>query len=181
VIRIISGIYRSRQLKIPNPSTTRPTKDRVREGIFSSINTSIKNAYVVDVFAGSGAMGFEAISRGAKFCLLNDVEEEPFKVLKQNVALLKVEAVTEVKKLDAAALLKELQNKPKIDIIFLDPPYQYPLLNSVIKAIEAMSLLANNGIIIIESDHAFALDASIYQKIKVYTYGKSIVTIGWKT
>jgi 16S rRNA (guanine(966)-N(2))-methyltransferase RsmD len=180
VIRIISGTYRSRQLKIPSPSTTRPTKDRVREGIFSSINASIKDAYVVDVFAGSGAMGFEAISRGAAFCLFNDVEEKPYKVLKQNVALLKVEAVTEITKLDAFSFLKALQNKPKTNIIFLDPPYQYRSLNQVVKTIEEMSLLANNGIIVIESDHPFAFDITIYQKIKVYTYGKSIVTVGWK-
>lgn len=179
MIRIISGIYRSRQLKIPSASTTRPTKDRVREGIFSSIAASIKNAYVVDLFAGSGAMGFEAISRGAKFCVFNDVEEEPFKVLKQNVALLKVEACTEVKRLDAFSLLNELKST-SIDIIFLDSPYQYAKLDQVVKIIEAMSLLAHHGIIVIESDHPFALDTTMYQKIKVYTYGKSIVTIGWK-
>lgn len=179
MIRIISGIYRSRQLKIPNVSTTRPTKDRVREGIFSSIAASIKDAYVVDLFAGSGAMGFEAISRGAKFCVFNDVEEEPFKVLKQNVALLKVEAFSEVKRLDASSLLNDLQST-SIDIIFLDSPYQYAKLDQIVKTIEAMSLLTHHGIIVIESDHPFALDTTLYQKVKVYTYGKSIVTIGWK-
>lgn len=180
MIRIISGIFRSRQLQSPNPDITRPTKDRVREAIFSSIQPSIKDSFVLDLFAGSGAMGFEALSRGARFCWFNDVEQEPNKVLKHNVALLKVEGQSSVSQFDAYQYLKTLKEQSKIDIIFLDPPYQMTGLDSLITAIEAMNLLSNHGIIVIESDKPLILDSQYYPKVKVYTYGKTVVTIGWK-
>lgn len=181
MIRIISGIFRSRQLKSPSPDVTRPTKDRVREAIFSSIQPFIKDSYVVDLFAGSGAMGFEAISRGASFCVFNDIQEEPFKILKQNIGLLKVEGQAEVYNLDAFQCLKVLKEGRKIDTIFIDPPYQNTSLENLIEWIEEMNLLSNHGIIVIESDKQWTLDSHHFSKIKVYTYGKTVVTIGWKT
>ena len=93
-MRIIGGIYRHRNIIFPSEKTTRPTKDRIRESLFSSLGDSIVTKRVLDLFAGSGAYGIEALSRGASFCTFVDLENEPIKCIKTNLTTLKVLAPT---------------------------------------------------------------------------------------
>ena len=96
-MRIIGGIYRHRNIIFPSEKTTRPTKDRIRESLFSSLGDSIVTKRVLDLFAGSGAYGIEALSRGASFCTFVDLENEPIKCIKTNLSTLKIDNAKVVK------------------------------------------------------------------------------------
>ncbi|MEY3431872.1 MAG: ribosomal small subunit methyltransferase, partial [Bacillota bacterium] len=125
MLRIIAGKFRSRKLLQPSLKITRPTKDRVREAIFSAIGPKIIDAVVLDLFAGSGAFGFEALSRGARFVYINDHNPDAIKIIEANKFDLKIEE-TKISQLDALQFIQyAVKNKIQFDIVFLDPPYAY--------------------------------------------------------
>jgi len=142
--RIIGGKFRGKKLVGMSNEKTRPTKDKVREAIFNIIGNKIRDATALDVFAGSGAMGIEAISRGAKHVTFNDIDSEAIKVIKQNLSAIKVENVLVFQK-DYYALLSILPDK--YDIVFLDPPYDMDII-----AQGFLPLLNAGGIIIYERE-----------------------------
>ena len=122
MIRIVSGKYRHLILKQPNVTSTRPTMDKVREALMSSLGFFIQNRTVLDLFAGSGALGLEALSRGAEKCVFVDNNFEAIKTIKENIRLLKIEEETEVIK---SEYMSYLQNSNEIfSLVFLDPPYK---------------------------------------------------------
>lgn len=120
-IRIIGGIHRGRKLSFPNVTDLRPTGDRMRETLFNWLQPKIYNAKCLDLFAGSGALGFEAASRGAKQVIMLDTSLQAITQLQHNVSILRLAQV----KVYQADALKWLQNTPSqtFDIIFLDPPF----------------------------------------------------------
>lgn len=144
-MRIISGKYKGRILKGFNIDGTRPTMDRVKESLFGMIQNKISNSICLDLFAGSGNLGIEALSNGAKTVYFIDKNKEVIKILKQNLKDINGAILING---DYQAALRQL--KIKFDIIFLDPPYKMNLINDAIKKILEYDLLNDDGIIICE-------------------------------
>ena len=144
-MRVIAGTYRSRVLKEVQESTTRSTKDRVKESIFNSIQTNIYDSLVLDLFAGSGALGIEAISRGASHAVLNEFNLNAYKVVVENIDMLAIENAT-ISTLDYVDFL--ISTKETFDIILLDPPYNMDVINEIVQLIVKRKILNDNGIIV---------------------------------
>lgn len=145
-MRIISGKYKGKKLKGFNIEGTRPTMDRVKESLFGMIQNHIPKSTVLDLFAGSGALGLEAISNGALKCYLIDNNPEAIKTISENAQNMTEEII--VKKTDYKKFLKETNET--FDIIFLDPPYKEKQLNKALEIIESRNLLNDNGIVVCE-------------------------------
>jgi 16S rRNA (guanine966-N2)-methyltransferase len=152
-LRIIAGKARGHKLIPPATMETRPTLDRVKEAMFSSIQSYIPEAIVVDVFAGTGSLGLEAASRGASEVYLFDKSSVTFPLLKQNVENLKFQDICFPINIDAYEGLRKLANKgKKFDIIFIDPPYCKEMIPESIKIIKENEMLKVNGIIVTKID-----------------------------
>lgn len=158
-MRIIGGSARSRRFLAPKGSGTRPTQDRVRESLFNIIASKCLEARVLDLFAGSGALGFEALSRGAAEATLVDIDKKVVALLQQNMKLLKLDAPAYVLKSGWGEALKQLAAEHKqFDLIFIDPPYQMENQQHILKQITAKGLLAPGGWIVYEHDENHEAD-----------------------
>lgn len=152
-MRIISGHARGTKLVTLSGENTRPTLDRVKEPLFSIIQSKIQDAYVLDLFSGSGALALESLSRGAKTAVLCDNNIEAIKIINQNVEKTKLKDKAIIIKDDYIKCLEKLKNKKmKFDLIFLDPPYKENFAIIALKKILELNLISNNGIIILETD-----------------------------
>lgn len=149
-MRIISGLARGTKLYTLEGENTRPTLDRVKEPLFSIIQTYIKDSVVLDLFAGSGALGLEALSRGAKKAVLCDKSYEAINIIKNNIKKTHMEEKTEILCMDYKKCISTLEDK--FDIIFIDPPYKLDLAIKSVEMILEKDLLLEEGIIIIETD-----------------------------
>ena len=152
-MRIIGGKHRGAKLYTLEGLDTRPTLDRVKEPLFSILQFDLPDATVLDLFAGSGALGLEAISRGAKKAFLCDKSSKANHIIEQNVEKLREKSKVEIINkdyLDSLELLKK--QKIKFDIIFLDPPYQTDFAEKTAEKIVQYGLLQKDGRIIIETD-----------------------------
>lgn len=150
-MRVISGIARGTKLNSIDNLSTRPTLDRVKEPLFSIIQNYIEEANILDLFAGSGALGIEALSRGAAYCTFCDKSYESIKMLKQNLQKTKLEYNSTIFIQDYKKCLKQLIGK-KYNIIFIDPPYKLNIAVNSIKLILEYKIIAKDGIIILETD-----------------------------
>lgn len=152
-MRIIAGKARGHKLIPPATMETRPTLDRVKEAIFSTIQLYIPEAVVVDVFAGTGSLGLESASRGASEVYLFDKSSVTFPLLKQNVENLKFQDFCFPINTDAYEGMKKLAIKgKKFDIIFIDPPYCKEMIPEAMKIVSDNELLNDNGIIVTKID-----------------------------
>ncbi|GAA0078015.1 16S rRNA (guanine(966)-N(2))-methyltransferase RsmD [Clostridium sp. CTA-5] len=152
-MRIISGKARGRKLIPPATMETRPTLDRVKEAMFSMIQGYIPDAVVIDVFAGTGSLGLESASRGAKEVYLVDKSAVTFPLLKQNVENLKFQDFCFPLNMDSYEVLKSLSKKGKVfDLIFIDPPYCKEMIPKAIEIIKKENILNRNGIIVTKID-----------------------------
>lgn len=152
-MRIISGKHRGTKLYTLEGLNTRPTLDRVKEPLFSIINFDLPESVVLDLFSGSGAIGLEAISRGAKLSILCDHSMQAIHIIEQNVEKLQEKANVQIIKNDYLVALKVLKKQnQKADIVFLDPPYETNFSEKACEKIIEYDLLNENGIIIIETD-----------------------------
>ena len=145
-MRIISGKYKGKKLRGFNIEGTRPTMDRIKESLFGIIQTYIPNSVVLDLFAGSGALGLEAISNGAKKCYLIDKNIEAIKIIKENSQ--NIDEDLKIMNIDYKKFLKNTEEK--FDIIFLDPPYKENQMDKSLRIIEERDLLNEKGIVICE-------------------------------
>lgn len=150
-MRIISGIAKGTKLYTLKGDNTRPTLDRVKEALFNKINFQLENAVILDLFAGSGALGLEALSRGAKYAYLGENSYEAANIIKQNIQKTKMQDKTSLIVKDYNKVLNDLKNI-KFDIIFLDPPYNTNYDIEAIIFILENNLLQDNGLIILETD-----------------------------
>ena len=132
MIRITGGINRSRLLETPNVSTTKPTMDKVRAGVFSALGPAVEGANVLDLFAGSGSYGFEALSRGAARATFVDSSFVAVNIIKKNASKLNQENVTIIQS-DVLTFLE--QNLQEFSIIFVDPPYKLDVYEDVVKTL----------------------------------------------
>ena len=174
-MKIISGIYKGRTLDGYNISGTRPTMDRVKESLFAMIQDYIKDSTVLDLFSGSGNLGIEALSNGAKVAYLVDNNNIAIKTINSNIKILNIDNA-KVLKGDYKNILNNMNTK--FDLIFLDPPYETNYLEESIKLIIDNDLLKESGLIICESS---SLDKIIYpNNLEVYKekkYGDKYVVI----
>ena len=152
-MRIISGKYRALTLSEFAGDDIRPTADRVKESLFNIISPRIYGADVLDLFCGSGSLGIECISRGAKFVAFNDFSASSIAVLKKNLAKLKDERSYAVTKYDFQACLYAA--KTPYDIIFVDPPYRFDYGKTALEIIAGRGLLKRGGVAIYEQDKSF--------------------------
>ena len=150
-MRIISGKYKGKKLLGFNIDGTRPTMDRVKESLFGMIQNYVKNSIVLDLFSGSGSLGLEAISNGAKKAYLVDNSSEAITTIKKNISNMD-DDINILKQDYKEALLKFKNENIKFDIIFLDPPYKLNLINDCLKLILEYNLLSIRGIIVCEYD-----------------------------
>lgn len=149
-MRVISGVSRGTKLKTIESNTTRPTLDRVKESLFNILQNDLKDAIVLDLFAGSGALGIEALSRGAKKAYFCDKNIEAVKVIKENLVKTRLLDKAIVFYDDYANAIKKI--KEKISIVFLDPPYKLDLAVSAINELIKQNLITKDSLIIIETD-----------------------------
>jgi len=150
-MRIIGGKFRGRKIQHPGTGTVRPTKDRIREAVFNIIAERVSGAKVLDIFAGSGAYGLEAISRGAKETVFIENNRRCAGVIKENIASLGIEDQARVIVADAfgsAELLEE--NKEGFDLVFSDPPYKRDMAKKTLIMINQYDILNPSGFLIIE-------------------------------
>lgn len=153
ILRIIAGESKGRVLLPVKGKNTRPTSDKVKESIFNIIQDRIYNSVVLDLFAGTGNMGFEALSRGSLRAFFIDRDTEAIRVIKKNCQSLGYEARSEIFKSDANhALMKLSQKSILFDIIFIDPPYSMGLGEALLSTIDRIKVLHRNGIVIVEHD-----------------------------
>lgn len=175
-MRIISGSFKGRNINMIKSSETRPTMDKVRESIFNIITPYVNKGMFLDLFAGSGSVGFEALSRGFEMCYFNDQSFEALKVIKSNIDLLKVSNISKVLKLDYRKCLKTINQK--FDCIFLDPPYKMEVIDECLDLITKNELLNDDGIVICEYDKNYKLnDRSDLELIKFVNYGIRNISI----
>jgi 16S rRNA (guanine966-N2)-methyltransferase len=179
MIKVIGGKYRSRNLQTPS-SGTEPTKNRVREAMMSALTDLLPGAVVLDLFAGSGALGIEALSRGASKAYFVDHEAEALSVIKENLTTLR-ETSGIVYGLDYQAFLQR-NDLPQFDVVFLDPPYAAKhAYEDAVKTILDRNLLSPYGAIVLEYEGGISVDLSSFAKCKEYTYGKTKVLIARKS
>ena len=172
-MRVIGGTYRHRKLNYPedNPNI-RPTKDRIRESFFSIVG-DITNKSFLDLYAGCGSMGIEAISRGAGISTFVDQDKEAIKYIKENIKSLDLYKESSIMHCTDFEALEEFKNKGiKFDVIYLDPPYELGQYEEVLSYIYSNILVNDNGVVACETNRKINISSSWNQKIKEYHYGK---------
>lgn len=175
-MRIISGIRKGLKLKSPDGEGTRPTTDRVKESVFNIIQSYIPAGRVLDLFAGSGAMGIEALSRHSGFCVFVEKNRTAFNLIKHNLELSGFDKTSSLVLSDAIAYLKTVE--VPFDVIFLDPPYNKGLLSPVLEITATRNLLASNGIIVVETEKGGeTFENPFFKTIRQTAYGKTVITV----
>lgn len=153
-MRVISGYAKGHKLLSPTGSDIRPTTDRIKESIFSMIHNNIIGTSFLDLFSGTGAIGIEALSRGAKSCTFVDKSKESVGIINNNIKHVSKAILNpnyDIINSNVYDALNILKNK-KFDIIFMDPPYKERIIDNILTQICENNILNNNGIIIIEQD-----------------------------
>lgn len=174
-MRIISGKYKGKNLIGFNIDGTRPTMDRVKESLFGIIQNNIKNSIVLDLFAGSGSLGIESLSNGAKTCYFVDNNIELINIIKKNTSSMK-ESINILKSDYKSALEMFKNSNIRFDIIFLDPPYKMNLINNCLDIIHNYNLLNSNGIIVCEYENENVC-SNYFNLIKERKYGSKNISI----
>lgn len=178
-MRIITGIARGVKLEsLPGEDITRPTSDRVKEGLFSAIQFEIQDKRVLDLFAGSGQLALEALSRGADSAVIIDESEKAVEIIKTNAKKTNLMKKCRIARQDYSEYLKSAKGREKFGIIFLDPPYAKDIPNEVLKKVARAQILDTEGIVVCESDKDnMNEDIHGLKFVKKYKYGKTFVTI----
>lgn len=178
-MKVISGKLKGRTIKGYEIIGTRPTMDRVKESVMASIQDYIVDSVVLDLFAGSGNLGIEAISNGASKCYFVDCNRECAKVIRENICSFDIEKQCVVLVEDYLFALKKMSNQGiQFDLIFVDPPYQYKIMNEILENVFEYSLLKSGGIIVLEYQEMDDKNVmEVYRLLKVKKYGDKYVSI----
>lgn len=182
-MRIVAGDLKGRSIVAPPGKATRPTTDRVREALFNVIAHAdwapeIEGARVVDLFAGSGALGLEALSRGAAFCLFVETDTKARAAIRDNVETFSLFGITRVHRRSATDLgvIPAGLGRP-FDIAFLDPPYGKALAPQALESLNSGGWLSDDAIAIVETGEDEALNVSGWDLLDERTYGSSKMRI----
>ena len=166
MLKIVGGIARGRILKIPKGRDIRPTSNRVREALFDVLGKKAVEAEVLDLFCGSGALGIEALSRGAGSCVFVDRSRRCITAVRENLTAVKLPAKTEILHLEVTAAIGLLaRKKRKFDLILLDPPYHRNLGTKTLRSLSLYDILKRTGMVVVEH----------YQKDRIFPAGRSLV------
>ncbi len=171
-MRVVAGIAKGHKLKTLDSNDVRPTLDRVKESVFSILYPYLENAKVLDLFAGSGSLGIEAISRGAALCHFVDVSKKSYDCVIENLKHTKLEgyAVTHLK--SAESFLAS--NTERFDIIFLDPPYSKGIEDNVFPHLS--KILEDDGVILLETEESPG-EYEGFKSVRRAKYGRVFVTV----
>ena len=176
MMRIITGTARGVRLRTLEGEETRPTAERTKEAVFSMIQFELVGRRILDAFAGSGQMGLEALSRGARTALLIDKNRSAAEIIKKNVELTRMGEKAEVVCGDAADCLKRRAGREQYDIVFLDPPYKSELIKQTLNRLIEYEMLSENATVVCESGEPLPLllkdDPELLEKINVVKTAK---------
>ncbi len=176
-MKIISGKLKGRVIKGFDIEGTRPTMDRVKESLFSSIQEYVPDSVCLDLFSGSGNLGFEALSNNAKYCYFNDKNFKCINLINKYIKEFNLEESSKSLNLDYNSALSYFKNNNiTFDIIFLDPPYKFRDIDKISKYIYDNKLLNENGLLIIETDELY-FNIDYYKNIKEKKYGDKYINI----
>lgn len=156
-MRVISGIYRGKPLASPKSDNIRPTGDKVKQALFTKLQFFVKDAVVLDLFCGSGALGIEAISQGAKKVYFVDKDRRSIALTKKNLESIKEEY--KVMNCDYSVALSKIEEK--LDLILIDPPYASGVYDRVLALIQEKDLLGDNGIVVCEHPNELSINSSL--------------------
>lgn len=179
-MRIVSGVHKGKPLKAVPGKSTRPTTDKVKEAIFNMIGPYFDGGLVLDLFAGSGGLGIEALSRGVDKVIFVDRDQKAIHTVQENLRICQLEDQAEVYRNDAERALKALIKRDLVfDYIFLDPPYKKQQLEKLLQVISKHQLLNQKGIIVCEhgSEVELAADIESFRQFKQEKYGIITVTM----
>ena len=176
-MRVITGKARGVSLKTPEGLKTRPTADRVKEALFSIIQFDLPGATVLDLFAGTGQLGIEALSRGAKRAVFIDAQDAACNLVRENLLRTKLTDQASVIRSDYHSYLSACREK--FDFIFLDPPYAEVFLENALKKITEIDILQSGGIIVAERPlgKELSCDFEGFSRSKDYKYGNTLLTL----
>lgn len=150
-MRVIAGSAKRIQLKTIEGLDTRPTTDRIKETLFNMLQYDLYDTVFLDLFSGSGAIGIEAISRGAKKGIFVEQSRDAVQCIRENLRITKLDAQGVVMQSDVISALHKLEGTEKVDYIFMDPPYNQELEKQVLEYLATSKILADDGVIIIEA------------------------------
>ena len=176
-MRIVSGIARGTKLYTLEGQNTRPTLDRVKESVFNIIQNRVNDCVFLDLFSGSGAIGLEAASRGAKKVVLCDKSKDAVNIIYKNIDKTHLNDKVDVYNLDFRQCLKRIADI-KVDLVYLDPPYKTKFVKEAVDLMIDLDLLDNNSMIIIETDDkkiVEEIDNQCLEIIDIRKYGRAIV------
>ncbi|EKN66314.1 putative methyltransferase [Neobacillus bataviensis LMG 21833] len=179
-MRVVSGICKGRPLKAVPGNTTRPTTDKVKEALFNMIGPYFDGGIGLDLFAGSGGLGLEALSRGLEKVIFVDRESKAIQVIHENIKACKFEENSEVFRNDADRALKALIKRDIcFDYIFLDPPYKKQQLVHLMEKMDQQNLVKKSGIVVCEHSFDIELPQTVgrFTEIKHEAYGMIAITI----
>ncbi len=176
-MRIIAGLYKGRKLTPPSDLSVRPTPDRVKEALFSILGDRVEEATVLDLFAGSGNLGLEALSRGARKCYFGDSSRDSIRLIHSNVSHCKAEQLSHIIQGDYRNILSQIREK--VDLVFVDPPYRSQLWEDVLSIISEKDLMNPDGLIILEHPREleFPQEMFHFRKMKEARYGTVVLSI----
>ena len=157
-MRIIAGTARSLPLRAPEGLDTRPTSDQIKETLFNMLQYDIPGCYFLDLFAGSGQMGLESLSRGGEYSVFVENNRKAAKCIEENIKFTKFDKSARLLVSDAVSALYTLEGKYKFDIIFMDPPYNKELEKGVLEYLSTSSLLKQDSVIIVEASTETSFD-----------------------
>ncbi len=177
-MRVIAGTAKGMKLKSPEGQAVRPTADQVKEALFNILGYRIIGARFIDLYAGSGAIGIEALSRGAQDCIFVDNQRSNHLLIKENLVKTRLESGARLIMADAKKALFILSREgTKADLVYLDPPYNYPDLASVVSSVLEQQIIAQSGLLIAEHAHKNRQWADAFAPVRQKRYGDTCLTI----
>ncbi len=177
---MISGTAKGRPLKAVPGTGTRPTTDKVKEAVFSMIGPYFEGGNVLDLFAGSGGLGIEALSRGMEKGIFIDLEPKSIEVIRANLKATKLESKAEVYRNEAGRALKLLAKRAyKFDVVFLDPPYRMKNADELMLAMQENDMFSEDAIVVVEydADHEYEEKFGHFVQTRKTTYGDTAISV----
>jgi 16S rRNA (guanine966-N2)-methyltransferase len=178
-MRVIAGSAKGTKLHVPKGLDVRPTLDRVREALFSILGDRVPDARFLDLFAGTGANGIEALSRGASSAVFLDLDRRSLETIRANLASAKVEDRAEVSRAKLPADLKEGIVRKRFALIFADPPHAFKAFDELLAAIRQAGLLEPEGLIVVEHDKRNRPPEACadFERFREATYGNTVLSL----